>query len=310
MNKFGVLFSGQGSQVIGMGQDFYINFDEAKKVYDISSKLLGYDIKKICFEENDLINITQYTQPAIVTTSLAIYNSIINQMNIEISSVLGFSLGEYSALYASGIFDLETIIELVKMRAEYMNEAAIKNKGSMTAIIGLDRKSIENICTKVTEECGIVKIANYNCSTQYVISGQEASVDLVSKIAIERGAVGTVKLNVSGAFHTPLMQYASEKMYNEIIKKNFSYPIIDIYMNCDAKKLENILDLPSKLAKQIISPVYFEDSIINMINDGIDTFIEIGPGTVLRGLVKRINKNVKVFSVNKLEDLSKIQLNN
>ncbi len=303
MNKVGVLFAGQGSQYIGMGQDFYNEFDYVREIYKKANSILGYEIESICFKENDMLNQTIFTQPSILTTSIGIYTAFLKELNIKPNIVEGFSLGEYSALFAARVFDFETIIKLVKYRAKLMNEAAEQNKGAMAAIIGLEKNILEKLCQNESE---FVHIANYNCSTQFVVSGTENAVKNICEKAKAVSARRAIILNVSGAFHSPLMSGAAKKMLEVLQKTKFSKPSIPIVMNCNAQYL-NEKDLFIVMKKQIESSVYFEDSVKLMIKDGVDTFIEIGPGNVLTALVKKIDPNMKVITINKLSDLNNLK---
>lgn len=297
--KIAILFAGQGAQVIGMGKEFYLNDSTIQGMYQRASHVLGYDLAKICFEENELIHQTQYTQPAILVTSCAIYNTLKNNYAFTPSVMAGFSLGEYSALHASGVFDFESILYLIKYRAKWMEENATQHKGSMAAILGLDSSILEQICTTV----GNVFIANYNCPGQLVISGLEEEVTKVMELAKEQGARRAVKLNVSGAFHSKFMSEAAENIFYEVKKTPSSHPVIDVIMNCSAKKLD-YFDLPNLMKRQIESSVYFEESIRYMIEKyNIDTFIEIGPGNVLSGFVRKIDSTKEVITINNLPDL-------
>jgi [acyl-carrier-protein] S-malonyltransferase len=307
MRSIVFMFAGQGAQYVGMGKDFYENCQSSKQVYDQASQLLGYDIRAICFESNDHINQTQYTQPAMLVTSLAIYHAILDQHLVTPSFVLGFSLGEYSALYASGIIEFQDIIMLIQKRANYMAQNAIDHPGSMAAILGMDRDTLANICHDVSIETGFVHIANYNCPNQLVISGLKKSVELVCDRAKNKGAKRAILLNVSGGFHTPLMNEAANKILQDVLNIEQKKPKTDIIMNTDASILTNVSDLPQKMANQISGPVYFEDSVREAIRRGADTFIEIGPGQVLTGLVRKIDDSVDVISIDKYSDIEKLK---
>ncbi len=306
MKKVAVLFAGQGAQYTGMGKEFYDVDEAVKSLYKKASQLLDFDLNEICFEENDYIHQTEFTQPSILVTSISIYQTLLKKTNINPSVLAGFSLGEYSALYASGIFDFEQIVHLIKNRAQYMESCSIKNPGKMAAIIGLDRQILKSICNDVMKTHGLVQIANYNSPNQLVIGGLESAVLNVCKKAKEEGARRAVILNVSGGFHTPLMNEAANKMYETIVKTSYKSPKIDIIMNVTGDYL-NIDSLPQLMKKQIESSVYFEDSIHKMIEDGINTFIEIGPGKVLSGFVRKIDRSKKVISINQLSDIEEVK---
>jgi len=306
MKKIAIMFAGQGAQTIGMGKEFYDNTLTAKNLYLNANEILGYNLSKICFEENEMINQTLYTQPAILVTSLAIYEVLKEKIKIKPQAFLGFSLGEYSALYAAGIFDFKQIVELIRKRAYYMDKATYENHGTMAAVFTSEKEKLEMLCDDVTSKVGLVKIANYNCKTQYVISGVNNAVDEVIERKEEAFIKKFIKLKVSGAFHTPLMNSAAlgiEEELKKIKHNNFHTPVI---MNCDAKYLK-IEELPLKMKMQVESSVYFEDSIKKLIDDKFDLFVEIGPGQVLKNLVKKIDENVETVSINSLEDIEKLR---
>jgi [acyl-carrier-protein] S-malonyltransferase len=306
MNQVAILFAGQGSQTINMGKEFYDHYDVVKTMVKNASDVLGYDLAQVLYSENDLIHQTLYTQPCILVTSLAIYEIVKLHLETNPVAMAGFSLGEYSALCASGVFDYNTIINLIKLRANWMHEATLEAKGGMGAILGMERESLEALCQKLSDETSLVQIANYNCPGQLVISGHLDQVKACCEQAKLNGARRAVMLQVSGGFHTPLMESASEKMGKEVLKTPYHKPIVDVYMNVNAKPL-NIETLPLLMKQQISSPVLFEDSIRAMIRAGVETFIEIGPGTVLSGLVKKIDSTKKVISINQVEDLKQLK---
>lgn len=296
--KYAFVFAGQGAQYPGMGQEFYQQFTYVQNLYDKASKILGFDVPSLCFQESELLSQTKYTQPCMLVTSCAIYEVVKNELQITPIVAAGFSLGEYSALYASNIFDFQTIIKLIQYRATFMNEDAENYPGKMAAFIGIDLKYLESLC----EEIGGVQIANFNSPQQLVISGKIDSVDQVIRFA-EGKARKVIPLNVSGAFHTPLMQQASIKLYDEVIKMPYNNPHFDVIANFNALPYD-INNLAQTMKKQVTSPVRWIDTINYIVNNyQIDGFIEIGPGKVLSGLIKKINPNVKVISINDMNDL-------
>lgn len=302
--KTALLFAGQGSQYIGMGKDFYDQYPYVKQMYDEASSILGYDLADICFNANDKISLTLYTQPAILVTSCAILEVLKREFQINYDVVAGFSLGEYTALYASGIFSFQQIISLINKRALYMDAAAKANPGAMAAIIGLNRETLEAICLHIGE----VVIANYNSPNQLVISGTTSGVSQAIEQAKASGAKRAIPLNVSGGFHSFLMHEAAVKMEVEVKQINYQKPSIPIVMNCNASLLD-IHNLPELIRKQIESSVYWEDSIKLMIYElKINNFIEIGPGSVLTGLMKKIDPSKNSISISRIEDINNIDL--
>jgi len=306
MGKVAILFAGQGSQYIGMGKDFYDKFSYLKDMYDKASEILGYNLKNICFTDNNNINKTLYTQSSVLVTSLAIYKVLVNETNIRPDVYSGFSLGEYSALHSANIFTFDDIVYLVSKRAKYMEECSIKNPGKMAAIIGLGKDILGSICQDVSMKKGIVTIANYNSPKQLVIGGITEAVEKVVEEAKNKGAKRVVNLNVSGGFHTELMSEAAEKMYEEVKQISYNKPSISMVMNATGNYLD-INKLPILMKKQIKSSVYFTDSVMRMIDDGVENFIEIGPGKVLSGLVKKIDRSKRVISINNTNDLERVK---
>ncbi|WP_281678412.1 ACP S-malonyltransferase [Eggerthia catenaformis] len=299
--KIGFIYAGQGSQHQGMGQDFYLN---NKFCHDFLDQLSSSDFnfKKIMFEKNDLLNQTAYTQPcmgaaAVMTTHM------LNEYNIYPDYVCGLSLGEYSALFASGVFDSDTLINTLKLRGWAMKTAAKNIDCEMQAILGLDRSLLEEAVDEAAS-LGVVSITNYNCPGQLVISGERQAVKKAAELALEKGARKTVKLATSGPFHTKLLLPASQVLHNYFKTITFKPMRVPVVFNTLGKEKENE-SIPELLEKQVMSPVYFEDSIRYMIDQGVDTFIEIGPGKVLSGFVKKINRNVKILQAEDMKSLEK-----
>lgn len=296
--KIAIMFSGQGSQYTNMGIDIFTKYPEKVK---IASEILEFDVLKVLKNENNELKNTIYTQTLMTLLMIMLYDEI--KDTIAIKGLLGFSLGEYSALYASGIYNFETILKLVKYRAALMNDATNKYPGKMIAVLNFDLKLLENEVKSINTKLEPLIIANYNAKNQLVVSGSNKSVDSLIEKLSQLGVKRVIPLNVSGAFHSNLMNEASIKLNDYLIKLTKNNQQIPVYLNTTAKPLL-IDDLEVELTKQIKSPVYFYQSIEEMIKDGFDTFIEVGPGNVLSNLVKR-NYDLKVFNVENLKDINK-----
>ena len=302
MSKIAFIFPGQGSQYSGMGKDFYDEYEQARIVYETACTASGIDVKEICFGDDERINKTEYTQIAMFTTEMAILE-VIKSMGIKPDVCAGLSLGEYGALYSAGVLPLNELMILVRKRGIYMQDA-YPSGGAMTAVIGMDASIVEDICEK-TE--GIVKVANYNCPGQLVISGDEQAVKNAETALREAGARRCIPLKVSGPFHTELLKSASQKLLEEMDDLTFKNPSIPYYSNVDATYVDKADGVKEMLAKQMISSVRFWQSIEKMIESGVDTFVEIGPGKSLSGFVKRINSDIKVINIDKACDLRKLE---
>lgn len=306
--KVAFIFSGQGSQYIGMGKELYDNIPECKKIYDKANEVLGFDLKGLIFNgDKEELNITENTQPAILTTSIAILQAI-KSKGITPEIVAGLSLGEYSALVASEALEFETAVSLVKKRGRFMQEAVPQGVGSMAAVIGLDEAKIENVL-KVAREKGTVEIANYNTNNQIVIGGEKAAVDFAAELLKESGARRVLPLNVSGPFHTSLLNEASIKLEKELNNVQFKEPNIKVITNVTADYISNKHDIKGLLEKQVKSSVKWSKTIEKMIDEGIDTFIEIGPLKTLSSFVREISKDkktkVNIFNVEDIKSLNK-----
>ena len=306
--KVAFIFSGQGSQYIGMGKELYDNIPECKKIYDKANEVLGFDLKGLIFNgDKEELNITENTQPAILTTSIAILQAI-KSKGITPEIVAGLSLGEYSALVASEALEFESAVSLVKKRGRFMQEAVPQCVGSMAAVIGLDESKIENVL-KVARKKGTVEIANYNTNNQIVIGGEKAAVDFAAELLKESGARRVLPLNVSGAFHTSLLNEASIKLEKELNNVEFKEPNIKVITNVTADYISNKDDIKCLLEKQVKSSVKWSKTIEKMIDEGIDTFIEIGPLKTLSSFVREISKDkktkVNIFNVEDIKSLNK-----
>lgn len=299
MNKIAFVFPGQGSQKIGMGKDLIENYPEANILFNIANKVLkkeGVDIGKICFEgpEEELKN-TVNAQPAILTISTILYK-LLRKNKIKPSIVAGHSLGEYSALVASSAIKFEDAVMLVRKRGEYMQSAAPAGTGSMLAIIGLEKDEISKMCEKI-KDIGLVKIANHNSPTQIVVSGENKALEKLSIMAKEKGARMVIPLKVSAPFHSSFMETAKENLARYLEKVKIDNPKIPIRCNVSADYMHNKEEVRSALIKQMTHPVKWVDSITKMYSEGINCFIEVGPGKVLKGLIKQIIPESNVFNV-------------
>lgn len=302
------MFSGQGAQYAGMGKDLYENYAVAKEVFDRADEVLGYSIKDICFSDEEKLGLTEFTQPAILTMSIAAMK-VLQENGINADMTAGLSLGEYSALVASGAMRFEEAVALVQKRGKFMSEAVPAGKGGMFAIIGLDTALVEKACEEAVKEVGGVAVpANYNAPGQIVIGGDAATVEKAGEIAKEKGAKLAVKLKVSGPFHTSLLQPAADKLLPELEKMNIGKMEIPVYTNVTAEVLKSESDIVHTLAKQVVSPVRWEHIIRNMYDAGADTFIELGPGKTLCGFVKRTVKGIVNVNVEDTASLEKALL--
>ena len=292
---------GQGSQYIGMGKEFYEQIPICKEVYDLASEVTGLDIPALCFEENEKINITEYTQICMLATEAAIYMAL-EQNGYQPDVTAGLSLGEYGALIASGVMTAEEAFELVRKRGIFMQEA-VPAGGAMAAVLGLDAAAIEQICRETAEQTGSeVSIANYNCPGQIVISGQEEAVHLAGETCKASGAKRVVPLKVSGPFHSKMLQGAGEKLKEELKKVEISDSFVPYIANVTAGYVTKKEEVKPLLASQVSSSVRWQQTIERLLADGADEFVEIGPGRTLSGFVKKVNRDVKVSSIDKMED--------
>lgn len=303
--KIGFLFPGQGSQSVGMGKDFYEKYPEYRAMYDKVKNLTNMDVAHLTFESSEEeLGQTKNTQICILTMSLAILE-ILKNNNIKADIAMGLSLGEYTALIYAGVIKQEDGIKIVQKRGEIMQKMCPKGNWAMAAIIGLEAEVLEQICRQV--KCGFVTPANYNCIGQIAISGEKEAVEEVCKISKEKGAKKAIMLKTSGPFHTRMLEEASKSLKKELEGIKVDNLEVEVIKNIDGKPYKNSDDIREILANHIISPVKFADSIQEMINQGVDTFIEIGPGKTLSSFVKRTKSDAKIYSINSAEALENLK---
>lgn len=301
MGKTVFMFPGQGAQYIGMGKEFYEKYPKARAVYELAKEVTGLDIASLCFEENDKINITEYTQICMLTTEAAIWK-VLTDSGIQADMTAGLSLGEYGALIASGTMSMEDAFAVVRKRGIYMQEA-VPTGGAMSAILGLDAGAIQEACEKVQNDTrGIVSIANYNCPGQIVITGQEQAVAEAGQLCKDAGAKRVVALNVSGPFHSKLLEGAGAKLGEVLEPIAVCTPQLPYITNVNAEYVRDAAQVKGNLVKQVSSSVRWQQTIERMVADGADTFIEIGPGRTLCGFLRKINRELTAVSIDKMED--------
>lgn len=284
-----------------MGQSFYEADADARAVFDEASELLGYDMKALCFEENEKLNLTQYTQPAMVTTGIAIMK-VVEKQGLLPDTAAGLSLGEYEALYAAGALSVTDAIRVVARRGELMEAAVPAGVGAMAAVLGAEASLIEETLSEIPE----VWIANYNCPGQIVISGKKEAVEAAAEALKARGIKRVLMLNVSGPFHSGLLREAGEEL-GKVLAETEIHPLrIPYYANVTGDIVEDATKVRGLLTEQVYSSVRFEQSIRNMLSAGVDTFYELGPGKTLAGFVKKIDRDATVVNIETMEDLAKI----
>jgi len=300
MSRIAFIFPGQGAQYCGMGKDFYEQTETGRKVFDRASELLGFSVPELCFTENDRLDITEYTQAAMVTTSIAMMD-VLKEHGVKPDVTAGLSLGEYCALAAASVMSEDDAITTVRQRGILMQEAVPAGVGAMAAILALDAAKIEEVLGGIED----VQIANYNCPGQIVISGKKEAVEKANEALLAAGAKRAIMLNVSGPFHSDMLQGAGEKLGTVLEGVEIHQPAIPYVANVTASYVTSADEVKPLLEKQVSSSVRWQQSVETMIADGVDTFIEIGPGRTLAGFMKKISRDVKVFNIEKLEDVEK-----
>lgn len=301
MNKIAFVFSGQGAQKAGMGKDFYEHSEIAKNIFDTASEKLELDLRKLCFEENDLLDKTEYTQAALVTTSLAIAREV-EKRGLHADVTAGLSLGEYTAIaIAGGMSDMDAI-SVVRERGKFMQDAVPEGEGTMSAILGMAGQEVENVIADMEN----VFVANYNCPNQIVITGKTDAVREANEKLLSAGAKRAMLLKVSGPFHSLFLVEAGKKLGELLENISFSELQIPYVTNVTGKYITDIKETKELLSKQVASSVLWQESVETMIADGVDTFVEIGVGKTLSGFIRKINRNVKTYSISTWEDMEKV----
>ncbi len=300
MSKTVFLYPGQGAQKAGMGKDFYENSALARELYDEACEALGLDMKALCFEENDKLDLTEYTQAALVTTCLAM-TRVVKEAGLKADVTAGLSLGEYAAIAAAGGMKELDAIRLVRKRGILMQNTVPAGKGAMCAVMAMDAEKIEQVIADIDG----VTVANYNCPGQIVITGEKAAVEQAAEALKAAGAKRTVMLNVSGPFHSPMLASAGEELRKALGQIEMSPLALPYVTNVNAKEVTDINETRGLLARQVSSPVRWMQSMEYLIGNGADTFVEIGPGRTLAGFMKKISREVKILNIGTWEDVEK-----
>jgi len=307
MGKIAFVFPGQGAQAVGMGKDAYENHEAARAVFEQADEALGYSLTDLILQgPEDVLKQTANTQPALLTVSTALLQAV-KEKGLKADFVAGHSLGEYSALVAAESISFQDAVKLVRSRGLYMEAAVPDGQGAMAAVLGAQREALDELCKQITSEGSSVELANVNCPGQIVVSGTALGVQAVAERGKEAGAKRVIPLEVSGPFHSSLMKPAAERLAERLADAVIALAAIPVVANVTAKQVTAAEEIRTLLAEQVYSPVLWEDSIQYLIEQGVDTFVEIGSGSVLSGLIKKIDKTVRIITLNSLEAIDALE---
>lgn len=308
MGKIAFVFPGQGAQKVGMAKDVYDALPQAAQLFKTADEVLGFSISELAFEgPEEQLKQTANTQPALLTASIALFEAL-KSKNITPDYVAGHSLGEYSALVAANTLDFEQAVAIVRARGQYMEQAVPAGQGAMAAVLGAEREPLAALCAEISATGQAVELANVNCPGQIVVSGSVEGVNAVSARVKEIGGKRAIMLEVSGPFHSSLMKSAADQLSERLEAVSFRDATVPVVANVTAKTVTQGSDIQALLVEQVYSPVLWEDSVRFLIHEGVDTFIEIGPGNVLTGLIKKIDKNVRLINISSLESIEALQV--
>jgi [acyl-carrier-protein] S-malonyltransferase len=307
MGKIAFVFPGQGAQAVGMGKDIYESDEAAKRIFKRADEALGYSLSSIIFDGPEAeLKVTYHTQPALLTTSIA-YLELFKSKGLQPDYVAGHSLGEYTALVAAGVLSFEDAVRTVRARGEFMEEAVPSGQGAMAAVLGAEREALDQLCRTISSETGVVELANLNCPGQIVVSGSREGVHALVERGKEIGAKRVIPLEVSGPFHSSLMKPASERLSTVLAELSMQPANVPVVANVTALPITEPAQIRQLLVDQVHSSVRWEESITWLITQGVDTFVEIGSGNVLAGLIKKIDRSVKVIAINSKEAIEQFQ---
>lgn len=307
MGKIAFVFPGQGAQAVGMGRDAYERFEAARRALDRADEALGFPLTRLIFEGPEAeLRQTANTQPALLAVSVALLEACRGAGGLKPDYVAGHSLGEYSALVSAGVLAYDDALRLVRVRGQLMEEAVPGGQGAMAAVLGAGRDELAALCRDVSATAGLVELANVNCPGQIVVSGTAAGVEAVALRGKEAGAKRVVPLDVSGPFHSSLMRPAAERLAEELARVRFRDAEVPVIANVNARPVVSGEEIRELLVRQVVSPVLWEDSVRYLIGQGVDTFVEIGSGTVLAGLIRKIDKSARVLSVNSADAVAEL----